>query len=437
MPKLLMSQPAWPTTVLRPARFRNERKHIANELNEYRDMQPLPFSEQQFTRRHWLRSTAAGISIGLIDSGWTSAETSDSGKKDLIVHGNVPMNAEPELGNLVQSWETPVKHFYVRSHAPVPKVRLDSFHLLVEGLVQRKLSLSIVELLDRFPTTEVTATMTCAGNRRSEHSRVKKVGGVQWAAGPIGNARWGGVRLADVLRFAGLKDVAKHVWYESIDQIEKSGRTFPFGASIPIKKALEKTKLGNGTLLATEMNGAALPPDHGFPIRVVVPGYVGARSVKWLGRIVVSDRPSPNHYVANAYKLVTNGDDDEWAAAKPIYEFPVNSAICVPKANAKLAKRMITVQGYALPPGKSGRTIDRVEVSDDGGKSWQRAEILSPAREYCWCLWKANLPVDSKTTQLIVRAVDSAGTVQPETVNWNLKGYLYNAWYRTPIQVGS
>ncbi len=402
-------------------------------------MNPRSFITQHLTRRQWLGIAAASGAgaAGLIDQHGASAELPTAAKKELIVRTANPLNAEPELDKLVQSWETPVKHFYVRSHAAVPKVNLDSFRVTVEGLVERKLSLSIAEIADRFPTAEVTATMTCAGNRRNEHSRVKKVGGVQWAAGPIGNACWSGVRLADILRFAGLKDAARHVWFESIDQIEKSGRSFPFGASIPIKKALEKTKHGNGTLLATNMNGQSLPPNHGFPIRTVVPGYVGARSVKWLGRIVVSDRPSENHYVANAYKIVTNGDADEWSAAKRIYEFPVNSAICLPKADAKVAKGKIAVQGYALPSGDSGRTIDRVEISTDGGQSWNRAKLLSPAREYCWSLWKANPPVDSKTTQLIVRAVDSTGTVQPESVDWNLKGYLYNAWYRTPIQVGS
>ena len=389
------------------------------------------------SRRHWLGMAAATTTVGLIDQPWSFAHQPADASKQLIVRGALPMNAEPELKHLVGSWETPVKHFYVRSHAPVPKVDLASFRLTVEGLVERKLSISIAELAERFPATEITATLTCAGNRRNEHSRVKKVGGVQWAAGPIGNARWGGVRLADVLRLAGLKDDAKHVWFESIDQIQKNGRTFPFGASIPVAKALEKTRTGNGALLATTMNGGPLPPDHGYPIRTVVPGYVGARSVKWLGRIVVSDRPSANHYVANAYKLVTNGGQEEWKSAKPIYRFPINSAICNPAAQARVSSGKIDVAGYALPPGDPGRTIDRVEISADGGRTWQRSKIISPAREYCWCLWQAKLAVNVSTKQLIIRAIDSAGAVQPETVDWNMKGYLYNAWYRTPIDVGA
>ena len=394
-------------------------------------------SERYIDRRHWLGLATAGATVGLINQPWMFAGEQDSASKQLIVHGAKPMNAEPSLNKLVESWETPVEYFYVRSHAPVPKVDLDSFRMTVEGMVKRKMSLSIAEIADRFPVTEITATLTCAGNRRSEHNRVKKVGGVQWAAGPIGNARWGGVRLADVLQLAGLQEGAKHVWFESIDQVKKDDRTFPFGASIPIEKSMEKTRFGNGPLLATTMNGRPLPPDHGYPIRTVVPGYVGARSVKWLGRLVVSDRPSPNHYVANAYKLVTNGDQDEWAAAQPIYKFPINSAICNPPADAKVPSGKVTVTGYALPPGDPGRTIDRVEISTDGGTTWQCAKLLSPAREYCWSLWQAKIAVNAMTDQLILRAIDSTGAVQPETVDWNLKGYLYNAWYQTPIQVGS
>ncbi|MEO2032253.1 MAG: molybdopterin-dependent oxidoreductase [Planctomycetaceae bacterium] len=398
-------------------------------------MPSRPILEDHLSRRRWLSMAATGAAVGLLDQKWGIAAQQPAAQKQLIVHGAVPQNAEPALSDLVRSWETPVRHFYVRSHAPVPKVDLDTFRLTVEGMVEQELSLSMTELIERFPTTEVTATMTCAGNRRNEHSRFKKVGGVQWAAGPIGNARWGGVRLADVLRRAGLKTGAKHVWFESIDQVEKNDQTFPFGASIPLEKGLEQTKLGNGTLLATSMNGDPLPPDHGFPVRTVVPGYVGARSVKWLGRIVVSDRPSDNHYVAGAYKLVTDGDRDEWAAAQPIYTFPVNSAICVPGVDARVPAGMLTVHGYALPSGQSGRTIDRVEISTDGGKIWQPADVISPAREYCWCLWTAQVPVHSMTKQLIIRAIDSSDAVQPQSVDWNLKGYLYNAWYRTPIQV--
>ncbi|HAA71237.1 MAG TPA: hypothetical protein DCE55_19010, partial [Planctomycetaceae bacterium] len=141
------------------------------------------FSPQTLTRRSWLGITSASTALGLLAGPPAYATPQQTPEKQLIVHGTTPMNAEPALHHLVEAWETPVKHFYVRSHAPVPKVDLNTFRLKVEGLVENKLSLSIPDMLRRFPQTEVTATMTCAGNRRSEHSLVKKVGGVQWAAG--------------------------------------------------------------------------------------------------------------------------------------------------------------------------------------------------------------------------------------------------------------
>jgi sulfite oxidase len=179
---------------------------------------------------------------------------------------------------------------------------------------------------------DVEATLTCAGNRRQEMSVIKPVAGVQWDAGAIGNARWTGALLADVLRAAEIQDGAKHVWFEGLDPIkEKDGSVAPFGGSIPITRALS----GEGPLLAHAMNGSPLTAEHGFPLRTIVPGYIGARSVKWLAKIVVSDRPSPNHYVAEAYKLIQRDDKTEVAAAEPIYSYPINAAICSPAAGTK------------------------------------------------------------------------------------------------------
>src|SRR5262249_46386573 len=157
--------------------------------------------------------------------------------------------------------------------------------------------------------------------------------GVQWDAGAIGNARWTGAALADVLNAAELQDGAKHVWFEGLDPIkEKDDSVAPFGGSIP----LDRARNGEGTLLAHAMNGAPLAAEHGFPLRMIVAGFIGARSVKWLTKITVSDRPSPNHYVAEAYKLVQSDDKSQTAAAEAIYSFPVNAAICAPAAGAKL-----------------------------------------------------------------------------------------------------
>lgn len=359
------------------------------------------------------------------------------GADGMIVHTETPRNSEPPLDKLIASWITPNDLFYVRSHAPVPEVDVETFQVSVEGLVDKPLRLTTRQIQEQFPKQSVVATMTCAGNRRVEHSAVREVSGVPWQAGAIGNARWEGARLSDLLRRAGVRAGAKHVWFESVDRVEDGGKVFPFGGSIPIEKAMADAASMPGTLVAYGMNEQPLPPHHGFPLRTVVPGYIGARSVKWLGKIVVSDRPSPNYYVADAYKLVQEGAVDEWAGAPPIYNYPINAVTCLPAAGAKVSPGSLAVEGYTLAPGEPGRTVARVEVSADGGRHWLRARFTSPAREFCWQLWRAEVPVRPETTELIVRATDSAGNMQPQSVFWNLKGYLFNAFHRTPIQVRS
>ncbi len=158
--------------------------------------------------------------------------------------------------------------------------------------------------------------------------------------------------------------------------------------------------------------------------------------MKWLGKIVVSDRPSPNHYVATAYKLVEQGTPLEWSEQGPIYRMPLNSAICSPQVDANVKAGLIKVAGYALPNGIPGTTVSRVDVSADNGHSWQQAKIVSPITENCWVLWQANLPLKAGASELIVRATDSRGTTQPETVDWNQKGYLFNSWHHVPVNAG-
>lgn len=383
-------------------------------------------------RRRFLTSALAGAaSLPLLaEFGCSVLADETSG---LVVHGTSPMNAEGNLAKLVESWVTPVEKFYIRSHAPIPKIDLDAFRLTVEGLVERPLSLSLRELA-AFGQHSAVATMTCAGNRRSEHSLIKPVKGVPWREGAIGNAKWSGVLLSDVLKKAGLKDGARHVWFEGLDEIDHSSGVIPFGASIPIEKAMADTETMPGALLTTKMNDAALNGDHGAPLRMVVPGYIGARSVKWLGKIIVSDRPSPNHYVATAYKLVEDGTPVEWAEQAPIYRMPLNSAICTLASGATANRGEIRVAGYALPPGRPGATIASVEVSVDAGRSWTKAELNSPVRDYCWVLWSAKVRATARDTEIIVRSTDSRGRTQPQTAEWNQKGYLFDAWHHVKLQ---
>jgi sulfite oxidase len=379
----------------------------------------------------------AGLLLPTIWLGGSSAFAAPASDSSMLVHTLVPHNAEPSLGTLVQSWITPNDRFYVRSHAPVPKIDVNNFRLSVEGLVEKPFEISLAQLQSDFQKQTVVATMTCAGNRRVEHSLVREVAGVPWQAGAIGNAEWGGTRLSDLLKRAGIKAEAKYVWFDGVDEVEHKGGIIPFGGSIPLDKAMSDTETMPGTLVCYEMNGEPLSPDHGFPIRTVVPGYIGARSVKWLGKIIASDRPSTNHYVAGAYKVVTEGTEHELAAALPIENFVINSVTCVPNAGSNVAAGKLAVSGYALATGMPGQTIANVELSTDGGQSWTKARFTSQAQPFCWRLWNAEVDVSAATTQIIVRAIDSTGSVQPETVAWNLKGYQFNAWHKTPVRVSS
>ena len=357
------------------------------------------------------------------------------GTADLIARQTVPFNGEPPLDKLVENWITPVNSFFVRSHGNIPDIAAKDLTLTIDGMVDKPLTITLADLMERFPKAATTATLTCAGNRRSEFAAIKKVGGVQWDAGAIGNADWQGVRLADVLKFVGIKAEAKHVWFEGGDQVTEKNETFPFGGSIPLEKGLTTTATG-ASLLATEMNGKPLTPAHGFPLRNIVPGYIGARSVKWLKKITVSDRPSPNHFVADVYKLVPEDDAEVIAKTSPIYEFILNSVICVPSAGASVNDQQINVKGFALTNGTTGRSVQKIEVSADGGQSWKAAKVTSPIRDYCWVLWAAEIPMTESTTSLLVRATDSSGEMQPQQNPWNFKGYQFNGWHKVNVKRG-
>ena len=370
-----------------------------------------------------------GVASRTAVAAWDEARV-DPAKADLIYRTRAPRNGEPRLEELVKDWITPTPQFYVRSHGANPTVVADQFKVSIEGMVDKPVTFSIPGLLEKFPKSSVTCTVSCAGIRRYEFMKIKEMKGVPWQEGPIGNAVWSGVRLSDVLKAAGVSADAKHVWFEGADQVVDGKATFPFGGSVPLSKVLEEDEKLPGVLLATEMNGQPLLPDHGFPLRTIVPGYIGARSVKWLQKIVVSDKPSPNHFIADVYKMVYSGTPVEIDETAPIYRYPVNAALC--SADNKDGK--VDVKGYALPTGRKGCSISKVEVSPDGGKTWINAMLGAQAGEFCWQLWSATLTIMNAETEVCVRATDSLGNTMPESVPWNPKGYLYNAWHRVPAK---
>jgi len=396
-----------------------------------------PTSQPGWTRRellHWSWGAAA-LALGVPRQPTALAQdmiVAPEGK-DLIVRTPKPFNAEPPLHRLAENWITPHESFFVRSHGTVPEVDAATYRLSIEGLVERPQTLTLAELTSRFPLADQTATLTCAGNRRDEFPP-PKISGVPWNAGAIGNARWTGIPLRAVLEACGLKPEARHIWFEGADQITDHGQTFPFGGSIPVERALAGNELTGLPLLATHMNDQPLTPSHGAPLRMVVPGFIGARSVKWLNRIIVSDRHSTNHYQADAYKVLTSDTPEAVAAAHPIHEYVLNSVIAVPEDGLRPRDGRLTLRGFALAGGAPGTTLRRVEVSTDDGATWTAARIVSPTREYCWALWQVEIPVGPEAQVACVRATDSTGQTQTRAIVRNLKGYQYNAWHKVMIQ---
>jgi len=354
----------------------------------------------------------------------------------LNVHKSEPLNAEPPLPALSEAFLTPVERFYIRTHGEIPRLDGARHRLRVEGLVSEPLDLSMAELRTQFPRRVVTATLQCAGNRRAELSEVAPVSGTQWDAGAIGTAEWAGVALSDVLRAAGVWETTSkelHVAFEAADQVSEEGSQFTYGGSIPLTKALS-----DEVLLADEMNAAPLAPEHGFPLRVVVPGYIGARSLKWLTLVRLQDRPSDNPFQQKEYKLYPpemSEDGIDPDAGTILYEFPLNAVICAPTEGAVLRAGLVALRGYAVA---SGRPIERVEVSTDAGRSWTRAEMEAGRGErWAWTLWTAHVELLAGAHELIVRAWDGAAQTQPERAEhvWNPKGYVGSAWHRVRVRV--
>ena len=352
---------------------------------------------------------------------------------DVKVHKNHPYNAETPPGLLRGSFITPTESFYVRSHGDVPDVDAERYVLKVAGLVERPLELSL-ERIRSLPKTEFVSTLYCAGNRRVElMERTPIPGKVAWTVGAAGNARWGGVLLRDVLREAGVKSESRHAAFTGLDLDVESGTDAPFGGSVPIGKATS-----DDVLLAYEMNGEPLTPEHGYPLRVVVGGYVGARSVKWLSEVNLQEGPSENHYQAVEYKVFpphVTAETADLAQGEMLGDLPLNAVICTPQGGETLESGPVTVRGYAV--AASEIRIEQVEVSPDGGESWTEASLTEKGSPAAWRFWEVDLELGPGRHEIVARAADSDSGVQPETVEevWNFQGYANNAWHRVTVRV--
>ncbi len=339
-------------------------------------------------------------------------------RDDMIVHEEEPYNAEPPRPALAGGPLTPIETFYARNHASIPRIHPDTWRLRLDGMLDRPETLTLERLRTEFEHREVVATLQCAGNRRAELMAVRDIPGrAAWQAGAISTARWTGVSLADVLRRAGLRPGAAHIAFAACDVAAEARPPQPFGASIPVAKAL-----AGEVLLVWAMNGRLLPRLHGGPVRVIVPGYIGARSVKWVERITAQECPSGNYFQAVDYRLPREG---------ALGEVPVTADILRPDDGAVLPAGPVTVSGYAF----GGPGVDRVEVSADGGRTWCPAELDPGAGAWAWRQWSRTAELRPGAYEIVARAWDTEGGCQPEHPEWNPRGYANNSCPRISVVV--
>lgn len=325
------------------------------------------------------------------------------------------------------TWLTPVPHFFVRNHMHEPsEIGADAWRLTIGGEVETPLTLQLADL-SKFEAHAVVNTLECAGNGRGLHR--PQVPGIQWGKGAVSTARFSGPRLRDVLQRAGVKPGGKHVMFRGLDEVP--GKVPPFIRSIPIEKALDVD-----TLVATHMNGAPLTKHHGFPARALVPGWIGAASCKWLTEIKILETEFVGNFMSPGYRLpnqpVKPGEAVKPEDTHPVTALTVKSVISGPADGERLTAGNLMVHGTAWA-GEAD--VVKVEISTDGGASWNAARLGREQAHYAWRLWRYEWKAKTGDHAILSRATDSQGRVQPATAAWNPSGYLYNAVDQVKVHV--
>jgi len=378
-----------------------------------------------------------------------------------------PFNVEAPLTALYdEGFLTSPELFYVRNHGAVPEVddaTIPDWEFSIEGLVKYPITMTLKQLIAEYEQITVPITLVCAGNRRKEQNQVRKSKGFSWGAAGVSNALWTGVPLMEILKRAVPLRGAKYVCMEGADKLPNGY----YGTSVKLNWAMDPNR---GIMLAHKMNGEMLRPDHGKPLRVVVPGQIGGRSVKWLKKLIVTAAPSDNWYHIYDNRVLPTMVSPEQSANEPkwwtderyaIYDLSTNSATAYPAHEEQIClvngPELYRARGYAY--GGGGRRITRVEITLDKGKSWKLANIRYHEddyrdnvsenetlfggkldmgwRETCfsWCFWDLDLEVKelAEAGDVMVRAMDESMNVQPRDMYWSVLGMMNNPWYRVTI----
>ncbi|KAL7559742.1 hypothetical protein ACA910_003324 [Epithemia clementina (nom. ined.)] len=373
--------------------------------------------------------------------------------KALKIHSDTPMNAETPTRLLTKSYLTPTSLFYIRHHHPVPFLSEKDIHdyrlkidLAALGKGVRSFSLDDIRKMEK---VEVVATLQCSGNRRSGFNSFQRTSGTPWGQGAISTAKFGGVRLRDLLKLAGLDDPIAAQEKQGIEHVRFHGMDGMM-ASIGIEKA--SNPYGD-VIVCYEMNGELLPRDHGFPLRIIVPGYAAVRSVKWLEKIEVSPTEADGPWQRGLnYKTlppcITDAKNIDLRQMPSMTEASLFSGITTMKRvddNAPQPGDRVTVRANGWAWAGGGRNIVRVDVTGDDGKTWATAKLKQGkeqrfGRAWAWVFWECDVPAvvsESGTVSLASKAVDMAFNVQPEKSDhtWNVRGLGNNSWYRAQTRV--
>jgi DMSO/TMAO reductase YedYZ molybdopterin-dependent catalytic subunit len=348
-------------------------------------------------------------------------EVGMDGPPSLVPVTDRPFNAEAPLPALALPI-TPTPLFFVRNHFDVPVLDAAAWRVRVGGRVERDGSFGVDEL-KALPRHTVAVTLECAGNGR--RLARPQPPGTPWHLGAVSTAEFTGVALRDVLARHGPLPGAAEIVFEGADAgVVDGGREEPFARSLPLERALDGT-----VLLAWAMNGEPLTPDHGHPLRLLVPGHYGMDSVKWLASITVTDGGFAGFFQRTHYVYTQDGREPEGA---PLGRMRVRSLILEPAAGDEVAGAL-HVSGVAW---SGAGPVTGVELSDDGGGSWWPARLLPPPSPWAMCGWQTEWrPRDAGARTLMARATDAAGDVQPLEPVWNALGYANNAAHRVTVRV--
>ncbi|TIA44620.1 hypothetical protein D6C79_06206 [Aureobasidium pullulans] len=368
--------------------------------------------------------------------------------------GKHPLNCEYPLADLFETGLiTPNRLHYVRNHGPVPHLLWETHKLDIEN---GQCTFTMDDIASKFGSINIAVALACDGNRRKELNMVKRSKGFNWGAGAISNAFWKGALLADVLRAAGVdyptNGSGKRRWVNFAGADQPSEGTYE--TCIPYEYAMDPV---NDVLLAYEMNDVKLPPDHGYPLRIIIPGYVGGRQVKWLSKIWISEKENDSHYhiwdnrVLPSFVTEKDGDFAETLFRHPdtaCNEQNLNSVIAKPAHGERIelsdVKKGHTyrIAGYAYDGG--GHEVQRVEVSLDNGETWlycirqfPEAPIRHGHKYWTWIHWYIDVELGHllRAPSITVRCFNVFKNTQPEVGSWNVMGMMNNGWYKVKPEI--